>query len=385
MNLRTEFIISLSYKLIEQDLLLPVMGSEGKLGLSDTQNIFESNKSSFRFWVKLLDGDAISSENIVNDMELCFNQLIEARMERKKPIVSLYIIVVSDEISFNEYKNKTAKIVNSYIENSAGAAILIINNKNGECYSANFCRGIQKKVLKTVSSEVERFSKPEYKLHTKEDINLLLENIAHTAAKFSKIKGFSVTKFIIFLNLFVFIAGEFTDRGVLGNIIYDYGIGNGEYIIKYHEYWRLFTPIFLHGDIVHLLSNMYFLYICGEKVENIYGKWRFISIYIISGIAGNVLSLILLDPKIYSLGASGACMGLGGILFFLWLRRKDNYVGYFSSITSMVMVVIFNVFYGFMFPHLNINNWAHMGGFVAGVLGGVLIELVDRQARKEHN
>ena len=82
----------------------------------------------------------------------------------------------------------------------------------------------------------------------------------------------------------------------------DFG-GNATIYTKMGEYYRLFTSIFLHVGIIHLLCNMYSLYVLGPQVENFYGKIKYLSIFIISGISGSLLSTALSSNNMVSVGA----------------------------------------------------------------------------------
>ena len=191
----------------------------------------------------------------------------------------------------------------------------------------------------------------------------------------------NVTRIIIFTNIFLYVLGLIITRTenvlFMGttiprriNLIHEYGVQIGSDIAA-GQYWRLFTSIFLHANLMHLAFNCYFLFVCGEMVERIYGKLRFFIIYMLTGLAGNILSYFLLPLNVRSLGASGACLGLGGILVVLLLDEKANFRRYFNNIWTFVGIIMFNVFYGFLFADLNINNWAHLGGFLMGIVIGL--------------
>ena len=84
-----------------------------------------------------------------------------------------------------------------------------------------------------------------------------------------------------------------------------YGAKISPYITYYHQYWRLITPIFLHGSITHILFNMYALFTLGPSLEHYYGHWNFLRFYLITGFAGNVVSHIA-APKTVSGGISSS-------------------------------------------------------------------------------
>jgi len=130
-----------------------------------------------------------------------------------------------------------------------------------------------------------------------------------------------------------------------------------------HEIWRLVTYIFLHGSLVHILVNMYSLIALGNQIETFFGRWKFLIIFILSGIAGGMLSAAL-SSKVTSVGASGAIFGLlGSMLYFGF-----HYRAYFGQAVKLqiIPVIAINLAIGFMMP--NIDNWCHIGGLVGGFL-----------------
>jgi len=130
-----------------------------------------------------------------------------------------------------------------------------------------------------------------------------------------------------------------------------------------HEVWRLFTYMFLHGSIIHILVNMYSLVALGNQIETFFGKWKFIIIYVLSGIAGGMLSAAI-APGTTSVGASGAIFGLLGAMLYFGF----HYRAYFGQAVKMQIlpVIAINLAIGFLLP--NIDNWCHIGGLVGGFL-----------------
>ncbi len=126
------------------------------------------------------------------------------------------------------------------------------------------------------------------------------------------------------------------------------------------EWWRLLTSAFLHVSVTHLLFNMLALWIVGGAIEPRLGRARYLTVYLVSALAGSVLSYVV-DP-IYasSVGASGAVFGLFGSLFVLALRLRID-------VRGVVAIIAINVVIGFI-PAFNINWRAHLGGLVAGAL-----------------
>jgi membrane associated rhomboid family serine protease/Flp pilus assembly protein TadD len=138
------------------------------------------------------------------------------------------------------------------------------------------------------------------------------------------------------------------------------------------QWWRLFTYMFLHGDIIHIGMNMWCLWNLGPLCEAVYGRWTYAAVYVITGIAGGLAS-VAWNPGVLSVGASGAIFGLAGALI------ASFYLGEFSlsgisirgTLSSLVFFAVFNLAFGGFFG--GIDNACHIGGLVSGLILGALI------------
>jgi len=139
------------------------------------------------------------------------------------------------------------------------------------------------------------------------------------------------------------------------------------------EWWRLATAMFLHFGILHLALNMWALWDGGRLVERLYGMRRFIAIYLISGVVGNLLSLIVRGDYAVSGGASGAIFGVyGALLVSLWRERQQIEPYEFRWMFGAAAIFsIATVCLGFMIT--GIDNAAHIGGLITGALTGVVL------------
>jgi rhomboid protease GluP len=130
------------------------------------------------------------------------------------------------------------------------------------------------------------------------------------------------------------------------------------------QLWRLFTPMLLHGSILHIGFNMYALYAIGPGLERYYGRSRYLLLYILAGFAGNVTSF-LISPQ-PSLGASTAIFGLlGAEGVFLYQNRQIFGPAARRSLTNVIMIAAVNLVIG-LSP--GIDNWGHIGGLLGGSL-----------------
>ena len=140
--------------------------------------------------------------------------------------------------------------------------------------------------------------------------------------------------------------------------------------------WRMLSSVFVHSTalIFHVLLNMYTLWIFGQLLERLLGRWRFLSLYLISGLAGSVGVLWLGDPRTGVVGASGAIFGLLGA--FLVIQRRLG-----GDATQLLILLGINLVIGFI-PGFNIAWQAHLGGLVGGALVGLIfVETRKRDQR----
>ncbi|MGM9881760.1 MAG: rhomboid family intramembrane serine protease [Bacilli bacterium] len=218
----------------------------------------------------------------------------------------------------------------------------------------------------------------EYFIKVTDSINKKNEKRSKMAEKI-----FSYKKPIITYTIMVICVVIFALMYVLGNgsesteTLIKFGANFGPYT-KSGEYYRLFTSMFLHIGIIHLLCNMYSLNVIGREVESLFGKWKFLIIYILSGLCGSMLSLAFND-NVLSAGASGAIFGLLGALLYFGCYYR-TYLGSTMK-RSIIPVVVINLIIGFLNP--SIDNAAHIGGLVGGILIAMMVGVPDKSTKKE--
>lgn len=185
-----------------------------------------------------------------------------------------------------------------------------------------------------------------------------------------KLKKPYVTYAIIIINVLVFILGHM-DVNVINNLFLFKDL-NG-------EYYRLITSAFTHYNLFHLLFNMYALYIIGSQIESFFGKRKYTLIYLFSALTGSLMSVIFLPSSGGSLGASGAIFGLFGSLIYFGYHYR-LYLG--TVIKSQIIpLVLFNLVLGFMFS--NVDNAAHIGGLVGGILMTMAVGVKYKSTKSE--
>ena len=147
-----------------------------------------------------------------------------------------------------------------------------------------------------------------------------------------------------------------------------WGANYGPYI-KDGEIYRLVTHIFLHGSLLHILCNMYSLFILGSQMETFLGKAKYLFVFLISGICGGLLSALLSGANIISVGASGAIFGLmGSMLYFGYYYR--TYLGEALK-RQIIPVIVLNLMLGFTMS--GIDNFAHIGGLIGGIFATMAV------------
>lgn len=143
-------------------------------------------------------------------------------------------------------------------------------------------------------------------------------------------------------------------------------------MIAQGEYYRLFTCMFLHFGFDHLLNNMVTLVLIGWNLEIEIGKIKFLLIYILSGLGGNILSAwwdIQTGEYSVSAGASGAIFGLIGALLYVAIRNRGR-IGDISG-KGIIFMIILSLYYGF--TSTGVDNMAHIGGVLSGFLLSILL------------
>ena len=183
-------------------------------------------------------------------------------------------------------------------------------------------------------------------------------------------KYMMLTNILIAINLLVFLISAWISKNIFNIDIYTLIIMGAKVnsLIDKGQVWRLITCAFLHGGLIHIFFNMYALKILGPEIEYVYGKIKYLVIYLLSAIAASIFSYIF-GPQSVSVGASGAIFGLfGAMLIFGIKHRKQMGKAYMMNILQVIFV---NVIIGI--SSSNIDNAAHFGGLIVGALIALLL------------
>lgn len=176
----------------------------------------------------------------------------------------------------------------------------------------------------------------------------------------------------------------------LPEVLQAYGAKLNFLIRDAHEWWRFVTPVFIHGNLLHLLVNMYSLWMIGPYVEKLYGSAKFVVFWVVTGVAGVIASYLTVRPELVkglltsflfkahddpSVGASGALFGLIGVLFVFGIKFRGELPEGFKRAfgTGLLPVILINLFIGFMARNF-IDNAAHLGGLVSGAAMALVVD-----------
>lgn len=156
------------------------------------------------------------------------------------------------------------------------------------------------------------------------------------------------------------------------------------YIVYGKEYYRLFTSQFLHFGIEHLLNNMVLLGALGWHIEEETGHIKFLLIYLISGVGGNLCSLfwnMLQGNEVISAGASGAVFGLMGALACVFIKNKGK-AGRLTG-RGIIVLIVLSLYVGF--TSSGVDNIAHIGGLLFGFIVTFLLYRAPKLRKNEYS
>ena len=316
-------------------------------------------------WLENMESDyrivRIVSRYIHNDEQLGFNRFRSKQITRKLRIKTLSFKMPVLSIYINLGEN-----VKSLKDDDNGNLSLLVNNMNDFKNNLALLEVFPDIAEKTYHDEkgIELLFK------ITEDINQTNEKKNKKMERIFSAKKPIFTYVIIGLCLIMFILSNF---GYNTNLLVLFGANYGP-LVKNGEIYRLVACMFLHGGILHFGLNMYSLFIVGPRVEDFFGKWKFLLIYFLSGICGSLLS-VGMNADVVSIGASGAIFGLFGALAYFGY----TYRGYIGAMirSQIVPIVIYNLFLGFIIPGIDI--WGHVGGLIGGVLAANMLGTIENK------
>ncbi len=171
---------------------------------------------------------------------------------------------------------------------------------------------------------------------------------------------------LIGINIIVFLLTAFSGGSTDPDVLTAFGACNQK-LIAQGEIWRLVVPMFLHIGLLHLVANMYALWVLGPQLESLYGSARFTILYILSGIGGFVASYFFADPESIGAGASGALFGMfGALLVFVYKYRADIPTAVRATMQRNIwLTLLINLLITFSIPF--VSRSGHLGGLLTGI------------------
>ena len=316
-------------------------------------------------------------ENMENDLKLIRinTNYIHNEEQFKSDIFKVKTIMKSIKRNTLSFKMTTLNLLLD-----TGDNVSIIDNKNIETIKIDGLDDFKKnKFVKEFFPKVKETDfndkvDPVEFFKLTEDMN---QNTMKKEKKLEKIfspKKPVVTYILIVLNLMVFLYGVLHGNDELINMF-----GNNYELVQNGEFYRLFTCMFVHADILHILFNMIALYSIGPVVERYYGKSKFLLIYLVSGLLGSIFSGVFMTADSISIGASGAIFGLLGSICYFTYYYRATLQGILRG--SIMPVIIINLVIGFL--SISIDLSAHIGGLIGGILISMAIGIGDKHRKSD--
>ena len=198
------------------------------------------------------------------------------------------------------------------------------------------------------------------------------QEVIPTGPRRARSAGAPATKTFIGLAVAFWILSSL---GGMREALYE-NLAQANFLVAEGEWWRIFTPVFLHAEgIMHILFNMWALWVLGPQIERGVGTWPFVGLYFAAAGMGGAFMYVLGDPQAVAVGASGAIFGLFGVWLKWAVRRRNTAQGRFL-LRQIGFLLLLNAALPFIIR--NIAWEAHLGGLVAGFVIGELWSRVKR-------
>ena len=181
-----------------------------------------------------------------------------------------------------------------------------------------------------------------------------------------------VTIALVAVNVIIFLLAEIISGSTLSTpVLVKWGGADVERIAL-GEYWRLFTAMFLHAGIRHLLNNMLILYVLGQHLEYLLGPVKYALLYLACGVIANLTAFrfyLMREHYVVAVGASGAVFAVIGALIWIILLNKGHVRG--LTLRQMMIMLAFSLYFGLV--STDVSNAAHIAGLIAGFISGIVL------------
>lgn len=356
--------------IVKKDYLL-LRDQTGEIHLRNDINIMVKEYDRYLNYIQIINGNSCSVEWIKQRLNEDDEVLLKLR--QKVDVIYPYTIIVFEGEIDSEKDAYIRRWQEEHLTEHGNYKCFIVNTSH-EKVDKLFSRATRDDGLLKILEQLVN-TKQEEKWESQRVEELVAKQIEGHKIEYKIGKPF-VTYILIAINVLVFLvllAFEQQTGRSYNELLITYGAKVNDYILE-GEYWRLFTAMFLHGGIAHLLVNCYSLFVLGTLVERLFGRGKFIGSYLIAGVLGNIISFMFVRG--YSVGASGAIFGLMGMLLYYGIERPVQFKNYFSR--GVLITLVINLGYGFSVS--GIDNSAHLGGLIGGFLA---IGMLSKSEKKK--
>ncbi|NLG03859.1 MAG: rhomboid family intramembrane serine protease [Clostridia bacterium] len=327
-----------------------------------------------------LSGDLLNA-HIVQVMNMCcgnymnlqqfenLNQSVHSMFEDKGYLnIDFFVLIITDCVA--DFKEINLSITNCWMIDAVTKQLCVYETQMSEFY------GLRKLIENTLNTTEE-------KVHIKDGVEAYSLYLQDKAKRIKKqINPRKVTIALLLINMMVFLIQMITGKSLTIDFMISHGALYPPDVIINHEYYRLITCMFMHFDVEHIFNNMIGLYFIGELLEDELGSIKFFVLYMLSGLTGSSASLIymlLCGTNNVSAGASGAVYGLLGGLIYLLIINKGKFRNLSVSGIRVIVVIIW-ICHGVF--DSRVDNMAHLGGMLAGLLLTVLLYRGNRNKER---
>ncbi|MCU9613876.1 rhomboid family intramembrane serine protease [Caldibacillus lycopersici] len=282
----------------------------------------------------------------------------KALYKRSLEIVNIYIssfppVDSYEQLLREQYDTKKIILQTFLVEGSnIEQTLKPINNKFGE------------QIIHEIKEHYDPLEVEQWKSHA---LNFAVHEAKKEKQLFQSGKPF-FTYALLVVQCVIFLLLEISGGSTNPYVLLQFGAKYNPLILE-GEWWRFFTPMFLHIGFLHLFMNSLALYYLGTAVERIFGNWRFLLIYFFAGFSGS-LGSFLFSPNL-SAGASGAIFGCFGALLFFGLVHPKVFQRTLGI--NILVVLALNLLFGFSVS--SVDNAGHIGGLIGGFLAAGFIQL----------
>lgn len=347
--------------------IMPIMGKESLLSEETQMLLLAKNQSPLYYFVSILNPNTMEIEQykeqtapFLNQMEKHLNDYGCSRL------VCIHVIPYKKEnLHIKEWVSETELLPETAVLQTWWA----IDEESGEIT-----------VGKGQPTEILNLKKvvKEAVCHTTEETAVNLKQMEQEIRKKTALRVRStdhkMTMALIMINTLIYAVMVFSGKRELFVHLF---ADNAFFVLTDHQYYRMITSMFLHGNITHLGYNCLSLYIFGSRIETYFGKFPYITLYFFSGLGGSVASIFFTNG--FSLGASGAIYGLLGGVLVLSLTRKKTVAGLHYS--TILIFIILGIGIGLLSE--GVDNYAHIGGLLSGCICALIQLFFIRKADRK--